>query len=180
MTAVVPGQGRRVAIPELVVGLGVAILAVYVLWQSYEIPVAAIYAKVGPRVFPIMVGIGLALLSCALVIAAWRGGWLTDDEKASPLDGRALTLIAAGLAANTVILGADAPRIQDMGIALPGLGFTAASTVMFALIARGFGSRRLVRDALIGAAFSLAAYFGFAKSLGINIGAGIIERALGG
>ncbi len=28
--------------------------------------------------------------------------------------------------------------------------------------------------------FALAAYFGFAKALGVNIGAGVIERLLGG
>jgi len=35
-----------------------------------------------------------------------------------------------------------------------------------------------VRDAVIGAAFALIAYFGFATTLGINIGSGLVESAL--
>jgi len=48
------------------------------------------------------------------------------------------------------------------------------------LIAYGFGSRRPLRDAALGFAVALAAYFGFATLLGVNIGAGIVERLLGG
>ncbi|MFO1188775.1 MAG: tripartite tricarboxylate transporter TctB family protein [Alphaproteobacteria bacterium] len=174
------GRGNRAAIPEILVGLGLVALSAFTLWQSFEIPVAAIYAKVGPRIFPILVGVAIGLLACALLAVAWRGSWRTDEERSTPVDRRALAWVAAGLAANTIILGADTPRIQDLGIHLPGLGFTAASTAMFVLVARGFGSQRIARNALIGATFALAAYFGFARSLGINIGAGLIERALGG
>jgi putative tricarboxylic transport membrane protein len=60
------------------------------------------------------------------------------------------------------------------------LGFSAASTVMFVLVAYGFGSRQPLRDAGIGLVLALAAYFGFAKALGVNIGAGVIENLLGG
>jgi putative tricarboxylic transport membrane protein len=45
-------------------------------------------------------------------------------------------------------------------------------------VARGFGSKAILRDAGIGAAFALIAYFGFAQTLSINIGAGILENAL--
>jgi putative tricarboxylic transport membrane protein len=57
-------------------------------------------------------------------------------------------------------------------------GFTVASVILFVCVARGFGSRAILRDALTGAAFALVAYFGFAKTLGINIGAGFVENAL--
>jgi hypothetical protein len=52
--------------------------------------------------------------------------------------------------------------------------------VLFARLgkARGFGSKAIVRDALIGAAFALVAYIGFAKTLGINIGSGLVTRPL--
>ena len=51
---------------------------------------------------------------------------------------------------------------------------------MFVLVAYGFGSRQPLRDAGIGAALALAAYFGFARALGVNIGAGVVENLLGG
>jgi putative tricarboxylic transport membrane protein len=49
---------------------------------------------------------------------------------------------------------------------------------MFVLIARGYGSRALLRDTGIGFIAALAAYFGFAKLLGISIGAGLFEQML--
>ena len=57
-------------------------------------------------------------------------------------------------------------------------GFTIASIILFVCVARGFGSKAILRDAAIGAAFALVAYFGFAQTLGINIGAGIVETAI--
>jgi len=45
------------------------------------------------------------------------------------------------------------------------------------LVCYGFGSRRPVRDLLTGLILGLAAYFGFAKALGVNIGAGYVENA---
>jgi putative tricarboxylic transport membrane protein len=58
-------------------------------------------------------------------------------------------------------------------------GFTIASIILFVCAARGFGSKAIVRDASIGAAFALIAYFGFATTLGINIGSGWLENAIG-
>ncbi|TIU32244.1 MAG: tripartite tricarboxylate transporter TctB family protein, partial [Mesorhizobium sp.] len=77
---------------------------------------------------------------------------------------KAMGLVAAGLVANLVL-------IQP-------LGFTAASVIMFVLVCFGFGSRHPLRDALLGLVLALAAYFGFAKALGVNIGAGLIENQL--
>jgi len=57
-------------------------------------------------------------------------------------------------------------------------GFTLASIVLFVCVARGFGSGNIVRDVSIATVFALIAYFGFAKTLGINIGAGFIEHAI--
>ncbi|RVC01162.1 tripartite tricarboxylate transporter TctB family protein, partial [Mesorhizobium sp. M7A.F.Ca.AU.001.01.1.1] len=42
----------------------------------------------------------------------------------------------------------------------------------------GFGSKRTLRDVVLGLILALAAYFGFARALGVNIGAGFIENQL--
>ena len=102
----------------------------------------------------------------AEVEAGLRGGWQTDEEREVPVDWRAVLFVGAGLLANVLLI-------------VP-TGFTLASVVMFVLVAHGFGSRQPLRDAGIALAFALAAYFGFAKALGVNIGAGVIERLLGG
>lgn len=159
-----PAPEPRLAMPELLIGLGLLACAGGVLWQTLAIPVSPMYSKVGPTVFPYLTMTGLAVLAVLLIVAAVRGGWQPDDEKETPTDWKAMAFVAAGLVANVVL-------IQP-------LGFTAASVVMFVLICFGFGSRHPLRDGLIALALALAAYFGFARALGVNIGAGVIENVL--
>jgi putative tricarboxylic transport membrane protein len=156
--------GIRPAIGETSVAAGILMLAVVVGWQALSIPVSPIYAKVGPTVLPIITALGLGGLGVVLLIAAWRGGWQPAEEKAAAPDRMALLWIAAGLILNVLLIGPA--------------GFTIASVILFVCVARGFGSQAMVRDAAIGAAFALVAYFGFAKTLGINIGSGLIENAI--
>ena len=160
------GRERAPALPETAIGLGALAFAGLVLWQAWEIPVSPLYAKIGPSVFPYATAGGLAVLALLLVAQAARGGWQAAEEREVALDRRALAFVVDGLLANVALIG--------------WLGFTAASTVMFVLVARGFGSRTPLRDGAIGSAVALVAYFGFAKALGVNIGAGLVERLLGG
>ena len=159
-----PAAEPRLAMPEFLIGLGLLACAAVVLWQTLSIPVSPLYSKVGPTVFPYMTTAGLAGLAVLLMAAAARGGWQPDEEKETPTDWKALAFVAAGLIANVLL-------IQP-------LGFTAASVVMFVLVCFGFGSRHPLRDVLIALVLALAAYFGFARALGVNIGAGLIENVL--
>ena len=152
--------------PETLIGLGLLAVAALVWWQTGEIPTSPMYAKVGPRIFPYLTAIGLAAMAVAMVVARLRGGWQTDEEREVPVDWRAVVFVGAGLLANVLLI-------------VP-TGFTLASVVMFVLVAHGFGSRAPLRDGAIALVFALAAYFGFAKALGVNIGAGVIEKLLGG
>jgi putative tricarboxylic transport membrane protein len=155
---------RRVAIGEAIIGAGVLALAAVMLWQTLAIPVSPIYAQVGPTIVPIITALALGMLGVLLLIAAWQGGWQPEEEKASTPDRVALAWVAAGLVLNVLLIGSA--------------GFTIASVILFVCVARGFGSKAIVRDGLIGAAFALVAYFGFAQTLGINIGSGIVENAI--
>ena len=152
--------------PELTIGLGLLAFSALGYWQILEIPVSPMYAKVGPTVFPYLAVLGLALFSLLLVVKAFQGGWQEAEEKEVALDWRAFSFVVAGLVANLTMIEP--------------LGFTAASTVMFTLITFGFGSRQVLRNTGIGMAVALVSYFGFAKLLGVNIGAGLIENLLGG
>jgi putative tricarboxylic transport membrane protein len=154
-----------VALPETLLGLGVILVAALAAWQASTIRVSPLYAKIGPTIFPYLAAVLLAILGGFLLWQGLRGGWQPEDEKEVPVDWRALGVTFAGMIANAVLIGP--------------LGFTLASTVMFTLIAWGFGSRTPWRDAPIGFVLALAAYFGFAGALGVNIGMGPLERALG-
>ena len=155
---------RRLAMPELLIGIGLLACAAAVAWQTLAIPVSPRYSKVGPTVFPYLTMTGMLVLSLLLIVAALRGGWQPEEEKETPTDWKAMGFVAAGLVANLLLIHP--------------LGFTAASVIMFVLICYGFGSKHPLRDALLGLILALAAYFGFARALGVNIGAGFIENQL--
>jgi len=157
--------GAAPALPETLLGLGTVAAAVLAFWQTSIIPVSPLYSKVGPTIFPYIASALLLVLGLILTARGLRGGWQPEDEKEIPLDWGSMFVVLAGFAANVILIGP--------------LGFTIASTVMFTLIAWGFGSRTPWRDAPIGFVLALAAYFGFAAGLGVNIGMGPFERAVG-
>jgi putative tricarboxylic transport membrane protein len=154
----------RPALGETIIGAGALVLAIVMFWQTMSIPVSPIYAKVGPTVVPIITALCLGMLGILLLIAALQGGWQPEEESKVTPDRSALLWVGAGLVLNVLLI-------------VPA-GFTLASVILFVCVARGFGSRAIVRDALIGAAFALIAYFGFAKTLGIDIGSGLVENAI--
>ncbi len=158
-------QRSTLAWPETFIGIGLLAFAGLVTWQTATMAVSPMYSKVGPRVFPYMTAAGLALMALFMLVEGIRGGWQPDDEAEVPVEWRSTLFVVAGLIANVLLI-------------VP-LGFTAASTVLFTLVAYGFGSRQPLRDAAIGFTFAMISYFGFAKALGVNIGAGFFERLLG-
>jgi len=166
MSSAAPESGGKpgFALGETIIAVGVLVLAAVVYWQTASIPVSPIYAKVGPTVVPTITALGLAVLGIVLLVEALRGGWQSQEERELTIDYAALAWIAAGLVLNVLLIGSA--------------GFTLASIALFVCVARGFGSRAILRDAAIAAAFALVAYFGFAKTLGIDIGAGLVENAI--
>lgn len=158
-------ERRGPAKPEALIALGLLAYAGVALWQVWQIPVSPLYAKVGPTLFPYLAVIGMGILAVLLLVQAVRGGWQPEEEREVRLDWPALAWIVAGLALNAALIGF--------------IGFTLTSTVMFTLIAWGFGSRKPLRDAAIGFVLALAAYLGFDKLLGVNIGAGVVEGLFG-
>jgi putative tricarboxylic transport membrane protein len=160
-------MNRDQRLPDLAVGLFVLLLGGLALWQAAVIPASPLYAQVGPRAIPYVVAAGLVALGIGLSVSAWRGGWsvhMEDVQQAPPTNWRALALLGAGLVANLVLIGP--------------FGFCLAATAQFVLVAAAFGSRRLLRDLVLALALTLAAWFGFVMVLGVNIGAGVLERAI--
>ncbi|MDB5369508.1 MAG: tripartite tricarboxylate transporter TctB family protein [Roseomonas sp.] len=157
-----PGAG-----PDRAVATAVLLLGLLCLWQATIIPATPLYAQVGPKFVPYLVGAMVSAIGIGLVLAALRGGWSAQMEEvrdAPPTNWRALGLVGAGLVANLALID--------------WLGFVFAATVQFVLVAAGFGSRRPGRDLLIGLVVTLGAFLAFDKLLGVNIGGGILEGIL--
>ncbi len=147
----------------IAVALGVIVLGIVVGYETTQISLSPGYSKVGPKAFPTIDAIALIGLGLLLLWQAWTGAWVGEDEEGSgPPDWPALGWLGFGLVFNVA--------------AIEFLGFILASTVLFASVARAFGSRKPVRDLIIALVFAGVVYFGFARVLGINMGAGVLER----
>ena len=141
-----------------IVGAAVALLALALASGLPFIDAQAGYAGLSPRFVPTLVCVGLAL-------AAWRL-WRRPDavlaqapEAASAVHPEAarqrLAWAAGGLLSHLVLVGTA--------------GFVVASTLLLVCVARGFGSQRPARDALVGLALTLPVWFVFARLLGVGL-----------
>jgi len=152
---------------DLGAGLFVVLLGLVTLYAAWAIPESPLYAQVGAKPIPTLVGAILVILGLALSATALRGGWsggLEEEMAAPPVNWRALALLGAGLLVQIALIDA--------------LGFVVAATIQYVLVCAAFGSRRPLRDLAIGAAVTLGAYLAFSRLLGVNIGAGVLEGIL--
>lgn len=143
---------------ELWLALGVVGLALLIGIGAFAIPPPPPHVKLGPAVLPLAVAGVMLLLGLALLLVALRYGWVPQSVRDEWVSHSQLGWIGLGLVANVMLIG--------------WLGFSIAGTVLFVCVARGFSSRRPIRDVIIGAALCVASYVGFDWTLGIRIGAG--------
>ncbi|PPD14924.1 MAG: hypothetical protein CTY25_09030 [Methylobacterium sp.] len=149
-------------LPHKLVAFGVIVLALAAAWQTTLIP-QVLYTTVGPSVFAWFVAGFLLILGVLLLIAAFRGGWAADQE-GTLTEWASLGWVALGLLLNVALI--------------EWIGFILSSTLLFAFVARGFGSRQLPRDAAIGFVLAFVSYVGFDRVLGYKIGSGLIESLI--
>ena len=153
--------GRLVNPGELLVSLAFLALGSYVVYGTTDIAETQGYSQIGPRLFPYIIGIGMTLCGAALGWQALNGGWRNvpmDVEEHQAPDRSAVVIISLGIVLHMTLIG--------------WAGFILASTLMFVLIARGFGSQRAMRDLLVGAALTTAAFLIFTLGLGLRLPAG--------
>ncbi len=124
------------------------------------------YAGIGPNFIPAVVTAGLLLIGAWLSIEAFSGGWRQRSEHAAVFDAPGFLWVSAGLFAHMALIG--------------WAGFVIAGTALFAFVARGFRSRRPIRDAAIGLVLSLGVYLFFVKLLNVSLPAGWLAPLLGG
>jgi putative tricarboxylic transport membrane protein len=153
---------------EIWLSLGLIALGVFLLYQTSQIDVAVTYARVGPRVFPWMISGVLVLLGILLLRDGLTGRWVKDDSEAEvlpPPDRKSLQWLGLGL-------------LLYLAAVTYG-GFAIASGLLFAFVARAFGSRRIAIDLALGLVIGIVIYIGFHHGLGLTLPGGILEPLLG-
>jgi putative tricarboxylic transport membrane protein len=149
---------------QLAVGAGVALIGLLVLWGAFYLPTEGGYAQIGPGVVPRIVGGVTLLLGVLLVREAWATGFRGVDEEAEarlPMDWPAFAWVTAG--------------IIGYGVLIEYAGFILASTLLFVLVARGFGSRRWLLNAVTGAVLAVAVFAIFNYGLGLTLPVGVLK-----
>jgi putative tricarboxylic transport membrane protein len=151
------GGGGR-ATGEIVLGIALAIAGVLLLIGTTSITVAPVYSRIGPRVFPFLVAGGLIAVGLLYAFESWKGRQTPTDEH--KVTFWPIAVISGGIVADALLLER--------------LGFVLSSTILFILVAAGFGSRRHLRNAVVALALASLAYITFVYGLGLRLPAGIL------
>jgi putative tricarboxylic transport membrane protein len=151
---------------EIALSLGVLALGIGMAAVTATLPSEGGYAGIGPNFIPAVVAAGIILLGLWLGYEAFFGGWRNRAEQTEVFEASPFLWISAGLFAHMALIG--------------WAGFVIAGTALFACVARGFGSRRWIRDLSIGIVLALGVFLFFVKLLNVNLPAGWLAPVLGG
>ena len=147
-----------------------AVVGVFLIVDA--VTLSAGFAKVdpvGPKLFPIVVGIGLLVCAVILAIAIPRGSKGEADsgediDLDTPGDWKTVGLLVALFVAVILLVNP--------------LGWAIMGAVLFAGAATILGSEHYVRNIVIGTALSVGSFYAFYSGLGIPLPAGILDGIL--
>jgi len=149
---------RSRSVAGLLIGLGLIAIAAVVAVDAMHMRVPPVHARVGPRVFPLLVSCGLALSGAAIAWQAWTRTFLVE---AQDTDWGAVAIIAAGL-------------VLQINLLKP-LGFIPAAIILFMAVSFAFGSRRFLRDGVVAVVLASVTYLAFTRLLGLQLPPGILK-----
>lgn len=149
---------------EVALSIGVLLLGAGTSVGTMLLPSQGGYARIGPNFMPGVTGAGLILLGIWLLYEVLTGGWRNLPPQDAPARGEhafhapAFVWVSVGLFAHIALIQSG--------------GFVLAGAVLFACVARGFGSPRFARDLAIGFTLTLAVFAFFVLVLTVNLPAG--------
>ena len=161
----------KAARAELILSLGVLVFGLAAAVVAWRLPEGGGYARIGPNFMPKLVSGGLILLGVWLLVERFTGGWREPVASDPAARGEhaflpsAFVWVSAGLLAQMVLINSA--------------GFVLAAAVLFACVARGFGSRRWRRDLVLGLVLGLGVFAFFVYFLNVNLPAGWLRPLLG-
>lgn len=164
-------RGEAGARAELAISVGVLLIGTGATVVAWSLPEAGGYARVGPNVAPKIVSAGLILLGIWLLAETFTGGYRSrvpdeaEERGEHPFLLNAFLWVSAGLIAQMALIG--------------NAGFVIAGAVLFACVARGFGSTRWLRDGVSGLVLALLVFLFFVRFLNVNLPAGWLKPILG-
>jgi putative tricarboxylic transport membrane protein len=167
---IAPAQGPSVDRAQYLVCAVLVLVGAFLIYDALTLPGG--FAKVdpvGPKLFPMLIGIGLLVLAVILAIAIPRGSKGEADagediDPDLPSDWRTVGLLVAIFVAAILLVNP--------------LGWAITGALMFAGCATVLGGRHYIRNILIGAVLSVGSFYAFYSGLGIPLPAGILDGIL--
>ena len=154
---------QNVRVGTALLGLGLLVLGLYIGYETWRMDVGPSFATVGPRAFPLMVAGGLVLVALALLREGFMSGGAREAKL--QLDWSAIAIVSGGLIAQLLVL--------------PWIGWIPSATLLFVVVARVFGSRRLILDLLLGLLVATIIFVAFGYGLDLSLPTGtLVEDAL--
>jgi putative tricarboxylic transport membrane protein len=141
------------------IGAFLLIIAVLLAAGAVQMPKDKGYSILGPHVFPLVVAAFVGTVALLLCWQAATGGFRNASEERGPAPD-----LPRKLGAMWVSVG-----ILAVALLITRVGFVLSAALLFALAARGFGSRRPVGDVAIGIALTLPVYWLFTRGLGLSL-----------
>jgi putative tricarboxylic transport membrane protein len=165
-----PDARKRVDRAQYLVCAVLVVVGVFLLVDALSL--TAGFAKVdpvGPKAFPMVIGIVCILLAVVLAVVIPRGSVGEADagedvDPDAPSDWRTVGLLVALFVA--VILLVEP------------LGWVIVGTLLFAGAATVLGNRHYLRNIAIGLVLALASFYAFYSGLGIPLPAGVLDGIL--
>ncbi|GGK50765.1 membrane protein [Planomonospora parontospora subsp. parontospora] len=163
------GSGWDWRRPELVMALVVAGLGGFVLAGTADVSAASSTLGLGPRFFPVLVGIALLLIGVCYAADVVRGGRGDPEESedvdaAAPADWRTVAQVS-------VIFLAFAGLVDP-------LGWIIAGALLFFGLAVTLGAEHRLRAGALAIVLSTLSYLAFVKGLGVSLPAGLLSGVI--
>jgi putative tricarboxylic transport membrane protein len=161
---------RTVDYAQYIVVVVLAIVGGFLVYNGLTLDAG--FAKVdpvGPKFFPLVIGVAALMLAVILAIAIPRGSKGEADagediDPEAPGDWRTVGLLVALFVAMILLVNP--------------LGWVITSALFFAGAATVLGSKHYVRNVVIGVVLALASFYAFYSGLGIPLPAGILDGIL--
>ncbi len=152
---------RRPDRAALVIAAVLLVLAAIIAWDASRVGGGGQYARIGPQTIPYVIAVCLAVLGILTIFEALRGDFPEREQQ----ELRPVLWIVGGL------------LIQLLTIRF--IGFSIATGLLFAFVARGFDERRFWISIPFGIVLSLLVWALFARGLSLTLPHGPLEDAIG-
>lgn len=146
------------ALNDRTLGIAALVLAAFLTWHGYDLEAPFAYEPVGPKAFPLLIALIIALCGVRLIV---KGG---NPAEPNPPGANARIAMMVGLVAGYAFL-------------FQWLGFVIATAAMTILVGRLFGGS-WVKSAIGGVVMAVGFFFLFDRALDVVLPTGLLGGLL--